>query len=45
MGGHGRGAAPRRARKLEDDYFENWAAGTELDREGFSQIMRVELRR
>jgi hypothetical protein len=32
-------------RKLEDDYFEDWAAGTELDPKGFKQIMRAELRR
>ncbi len=32
-------------RKLEEDYFEDWAAGTELDREGFRRIMRLELRR
>jgi hypothetical protein len=32
-------------RKLEDDYFEDWVAGTELGREGFKRIMRVELRR
>ena len=43
-GGAG-GAAPRRVRKLEDDYFEDWAAGTELGREGFKRIMSVELRR
>jgi hypothetical protein len=42
-GGGGVGATQRRIRKLEDDYFEDWAAGTELDREGFSRIMRIEL--
>ncbi len=44
-GGARAGGAPRRVRKLEDDYFEDWAAGTELDREGFRRIMRLELRR
>ncbi len=32
-------------RKLEDNYFKDWLAGTELGREGFKQIMREELRR
>ncbi len=39
------GAPRRRVRKLEDDYFADWAAGTELGREGFVRIMRGELRR
>jgi hypothetical protein len=32
-------------RKLEDNYFQDWAAGTELGREGFKRLMRIELRR
>ena len=32
-------------RKLEDNYFENWPAGTELGRERFKQLLRIELRR
>ena len=32
-------------RKLEDNYFKDWIAGTELGREGFKRIMREELRR
>jgi hypothetical protein len=36
---------PRRVRKLEDDYFNDWAPGTELCRDGFKRIMRVELRK
>ncbi len=31
--------------KLEDNYFQDWLAGTELGREGFKSLMRVELRR
>jgi hypothetical protein len=34
-----------RVRKLEDSYFKDWSAGTELGLEGFKQLMRVELRR
>jgi hypothetical protein len=33
------------APKLEDSYFENWPAGTELGRESFKQLMRIELRK
>ncbi len=43
--GGGAGKAPRWVRKLEDDYFENWEAGTELNRDEFKQTMRIELRR
>ena len=32
-------------RKLEDNYFENWPAGTELGPQKFKQLMRIELRR
>jgi hypothetical protein len=32
-------------RKLEEDYFDGWKAGTELDREGFKEIMLIELQR
>jgi hypothetical protein len=32
-------------RKLDEDYFEDWKAGTELGREGFKQIMLIELQR
>jgi hypothetical protein len=32
-------------RKLEDNYFKDWSAGTELGLEGFKQLMRIELRR
>jgi hypothetical protein len=32
-------------RKLDDNYFENWPSGTELGREGFKHLMRIELRR
>ncbi len=32
-------------RKLEDNYFKDWLAGTELGREGFKHLMRIELRR
>ena len=32
-------------RKLEDNYFENWPAGTELGRERFKYLLRIELRR
>ncbi len=39
-----RGAKPR-VRKLEDNYFQDWLAGTELGREGFKRLMRIELRR
>ena len=40
-----RGGAKPRVRKLEDDYFREWLAGTELGREGFKRLMRIELRR
>jgi hypothetical protein len=42
----GTGAAEQmKVPKLEDNYFENWPAGTELGREGFKHLMRIELRR
>ena len=44
--GNGGGGASRGwVRKLEDDYFENWPAGTELNREEFKQLIRIELRK
>jgi hypothetical protein len=42
----GAGAAEQlQVRKLEDNYFSDWPAGTELGRESFKQLMRIELRR
>ncbi len=35
----------RYVRKLEEDSFEDWKAGTELGGEGFKQIMLVGLQR
>ena len=34
-----------RVRKLEDNYFKDWTAGTELGPEGFKRLMRIELRK
>jgi hypothetical protein len=35
----------RQVRKLEDSYFKEWSAGTELGLEGFKRLMRIELRK
>ena len=32
-------------RELQAGYMKGWAAGTELEREGFKQLMSIELRR
>jgi hypothetical protein len=45
-GGHrASGSGQLQGRKLEDSYFDNWPAGTELNRESFKQLMRIELRK
>jgi hypothetical protein len=41
----GSGGRQRKVRELQAGYMKGWAAGTELEREGFKQLMSIELRR
>ena len=40
-----RGSSKQGPQKLEDNYFQDWPAGTELGREGFKRLMHLELRK